>query len=277
MKRFCWLVGLLVLLIGCGGEPEAVVTPSPVQVLIASDDFYVGSPRVPFLIFDGAETADLSRVDVSLVDISSEPATVIWQGSAAEFADYELPYWTVYPEIPSAGAWGLLVESETAEGVRDSYQRTIVVTDEPASPTIGSLPPKTTSRTLADTEISLITSANQPVEALYEMSIAEAVESGRPSVITFATPAFCQTQVCTPVLDSTVAVYERLGSGETDFLHIEIYNDFQALTVDPAIEEWALTSEPWTFVLDADGTIAARLGGPVSPSEILTILEGLGG
>lgn len=256
-----------------GCEGVNTTEPLSVQVLIASDDFHVGAPRVPFLIYDGVDTADLASVNVTLVDLSDpENPTAVWVGSATEFADYELAYWTVYPEIPSAGVWGLLVEAKNAKGAVDSYQRTIEVTDAPASPAIGSVPPATQNRTLADTELSLLTSAIDPADALYDQTIADALVSGNRSVIVFATPAFCQTQICTPVVDSTVAVMEQ-STSETDFIHVEIYNDFQALTVDPAIDEWNLTSEPWTFVLDEAGAVVARLGGPVSPSEIMGFLE----
>jgi peroxiredoxin len=34
------------------------------------------------------------------------------------------------------------------------------------------------------------------------------------------------------------------------------------------LQEWGLTTEPWTFVVGADGKIAERFEGPVSVREL---------
>jgi len=39
--------------------------------------------------------------------------------------------------------------------------------------------------------------------------------------------------------------------------------------------EWGLDTEPWVFVLDADGKVVARFSGPLSPTELLASLEPL--
>jgi hypothetical protein len=41
------------------------------------------------------------------------------------------------------------------------------------------------------------------------------------------------------------------------------------------MDQWGLTSEPWTFVLDDEGKVAYRFGGPVSPRELTAALEPL--
>ena len=38
------------------------------------------------------------------------------------------------------------------------------------------------------------------------------------------------------------------------------------------VEEWGITSEPWTFVLDGTGKVVSRQGGPVSPRELTEAL-----
>jgi hypothetical protein len=93
-------------------------------------------------------------------------------------------------------------------------------------------------------------------------------------VITFATPAFCQTDICAPVVDSVEAVYEEFGA-QANFIHVEVYKLFDPLTIADEVTEWGLSSEPWTFVLDENGAVVARLGGPVSPQEITAVLEPL--
>ena len=53
------------------------------------------------------------------------------------------------------------------------------------------------------------------------------------------------------------------------FIHVEVFEDN-----DPAkgynrwMQEWKLQTEPWTFLVNADGTIAARFEGTVSVNEL---------
>jgi hypothetical protein len=76
------------------------------------------------------------------------------------------------------------------------------------------------------------------------------------------------------VVDSIEAVYDEFGD-EANFIHVEVYKLFDPLTIADEVTEWGLTSEPWTFVLDEDGTVVARLGGPISPQEVTAALQPL--
>jgi hypothetical protein len=106
------------------------------------------------------------------------------------------------------------------------------------------------------------------------MTVAEAINSKRPSVITFATPAFCQTRYCAPVVESVSRVHDTLAD-EVNFIHIEIYKETNPLVLADEVDEWGLTSEPWTFVLDNQGVVVARFGGPLSPQELTATLDNL--
>lgn len=271
-------MSLILLLLGACSTPEPtpeVAAPSPLQIMFASDDYYVGTPRITLVMFDGPKSAEgLQDVTVTLYDISEETPRAVWTGPATEYADAPVPYWTAYPEIPTAGNWGLAIDATTADGTPDNYQRSIPVSDAPRSPAIGVLPPATENRTTATHDVSELTSGNEPNPDLYDQTVAEALQSGKPSVITFATPAFCATQVCAPVVNTVESVYAEVGDA-ANFIHLEIYDDFQELTTAPEVAEWGLTSEPWTFVLNADGEVTARLGGPVSVAEIMEELEPL--
>jgi len=59
------------------------------------------------------------------------------------------------------------------------------------------------------------------------------------------------------------------------FIHVEIYKDN-----DPAngfnrwVKEWHLPTEPFTFVVDRNGVIRARLEGAFSVSELERTVRG---
>lgn len=251
-------------------------TAAAIQIAVATDDFLVGRPRIPFILYIGTErVADAQQVKLTAFDLSGGTPIPGWQGEATNYSDYEVPYWVAYPELPTAGAWGLGAEITLADGTVAQGQFAIQVKQSSTIPAIGNQPPASENRTIeTEPDLAKLTSDPTPNEALYQMTVAEAMASGRPSVITFATPAFCQTDICAPVVDSVEAVYEEFGE-EANFVHIEVYKLFDPLTIADEVTEWGLTSEPWTFVLDEEGAVVARLGGPVSPQEVTAALEPL--
>ena len=106
-----------------------------------------------------------------------------------------------------------------------------------------------------------------------------AVTSGKPTVITFATPAFCQSATCGPQVDVISAIKDR-HKGEANFIHIEVYENPKEMEGDiskgrlsPILTEWGLQSEPFTFVIDSDGLVAANLQGFVTEDEVRVALE----
>jgi hypothetical protein len=82
-----------------------------------------------------------------------------------------------------------------------------------------------------------------------------------PVILLFATPQFCQSRVCGPVVDVAEQVKELYGD-EAEFIHMEIFNDNDpAEDVRPQVRAFRLPSEPWLFAIDRQGTIQAELEG----------------
>ena len=115
---------------------------------------------------------------------------------------------------------------------------------------------------------------------MYESSIGDAVTSGSASVIVFATPAFCASRACGPLLDQVKAL--RPQYQDVEFVHVEIYEDLQVesveeLTAVPATEEWGLPSEPWVFVVDSAGVVSAAFEGAASDEELTAAIDVVAG
>jgi hypothetical protein len=108
-----------------------------------------------------------------------------------------------------------------------------------------------------------------PDLTLVEHSIAETLRERKPFVVTFSTPEFCASRVCGPVVDVVEEVSKRFEGEDVRFIHVEVYEDN-----DPAkgynrwMGEWGLVTEPWTFVVGANGKIASRFEGLVSVHEL---------
>jgi hypothetical protein len=275
---------IFVLLLGaCGGVETAVTTPTVTpqtinnfRVVVASDDISYQYPRIPLILQDGNDwITGADKVEVAAFDLSEDEPELVWQGEATQYNDYEIPYWVVYPEVDHAGEWGLVVDTFLG-GTTARLQIVVELVDETHSPAVGELPPASENRTIeTEPDLAKLTSGTEPNPDLYQQTIAQAMASGKPSVITFATPGFCQTRYCTPVVDSVSAAKEQFGD-TANFIHVEVYKEFSPLVLADEMAEWGLVTEPWTFVLDEDGRIAARLGGPVSPQELADVLAELG-
>jgi hypothetical protein len=63
--------------------------------------------------------------------------------------------------------------------------------------------------------------------------------------------------------------------GRANFVHVEIFKDPQARTINATVQEWNLPSEPWTFVVDGSGVVADRFDGITAGEEIEQALQRL--
>lgn len=288
IKRFSiFTVVLTLLLIGCTSEPAAP-TPSSestaavveggtsaVQPVVAANDFEVGTPRIPIIFFDGPSmSADVQEAEMTLFDLSQEPAERLETYPATNYSDYTVPYWVFRPEIETAGIYGIVARITLADGTTEDVQLTIQIEEENSAPLVGDKAIPSENRTLeTEPDINKLSSGQDPNPALYQMTVAEAIESGRPTVVAFNTPAYCQTAICAPVLQSIQSTHEQYGD-QANFIHLEIFKQFNPELIQAdEVAEWNLPSEPWTFILDEEGVIQARLGGPVSPTELSTELQ----
>jgi hypothetical protein len=98
--------------------------------------------------------------------------------------------------------------------------------------------------------------------------------AGRPSLILFASPGYCSSATCAPQLEVILGLRPRYAD-RVSFAHIEIYKDPRNGVLADTVTEWRLPSEPWTFFVDAGGTIVERFDGIVTPEEIQPVLDRL--
>ena len=91
-----------------------------------------------------------------------------------------------------------------------------------------------------------ITTSRPPDVPLLRYSVADSSAAHRPFVVTFATPKFCTSRTCGPVVDVVDAVRRRLAGRGVRFIHVEVFRDN-----DPSrgynrwMRQWGLASEPW--------------------------------
>ncbi|MBI4261086.1 MAG: hypothetical protein HY658_11025 [Actinobacteria bacterium] len=160
------------------------------------------------------------------------------------------------------------------------------VTDEPIYPAPGQPAPRTENLTVdsSDAPRAAIDSragtgdGEIPDPELHEWTIARAVEEGRPALVVFSTPVFCISQFCGPVTDLVQELAAEYGD-RAAFIHVEIWRDFQTETVNRGAAEWLLRegnlTEPWLFLIGADGRIVARWDNLFTREEVEPYLRDL--
>lgn len=142
-------------------------------------------------------------------------------------------------------------------------------------PDVGQDSPSVDTPTYADVggDMSKIETRDPPVQSLLDDNFAD-VLGKQPVVLVFATPALCASRVCGPVTD--IALQASADAPEdVDFIHSEIYMDndpnkgvTKAFGTYVPEDKNGFRSEPWVFVIGADGKIVERLEGAFSSDEL---------
>ena len=118
-----------------------------------------------------------------------------------------------------------------------------------------------------------------PDPDLYRLSIDQALEAGKPLVVVFATPAYCKTATCGPQVQVVSQLKERFQD-QANFIHVEVFENPQLIEGGrptggfvPAVEEWNLPTEPWTFVVDRAGRVQAKFEAFTTEEELEDALD----
>ena len=279
MHRSLSLILVLALVAAaCGGGDESTL-PDDAIVIVVSSDVALGVDRLAVAAIDsGNESLAFPDVDVTfeLFRPDGTPA-----GTTRPEFIWAIPdvrgMWVDGFEFDAPGPWTV--------GLRTDDGRLLVsapfnVAAESFSIGIGDAAPPSDSKTIADGGFAEITTDTDPDERLYQLTVADAVQSGSPSVIIFATPAFCVSATCGPSLDVAKGLIDDYGG--VNWVHVEVFDNLDAtsradLRVVQAAEEWRLATEPWVFVVDATGTVTARFEGAVGESELRRALDAVAG
>jgi hypothetical protein len=255
---------LLVLRGGtAAGETEAERGLEP---LITTSELAVGENRFAFGLLQGNRFLENAAVGLRLYSLDGQEARLARELSAPYHSLQKMkdePFLHRHPDgkrhahqedpdvrglyvaqvsFPRPGSWG--VEIFAHERSRfDAARVKVTVLDSPATPLRGSPAPR--NRNLIQ---------------------------GKPQIVLFATPRFCPSRMCGPVMNIVRKSLSPYGD-RVVFIHQEIWQDFAAQKLFPAVEEWRLRTEPWIFIVDARGIVRAKFEGLVTSRELEAALE----
>ena len=247
------------------------VSPDGLQAIFATPDISPGEQRIAVVL-----TSEQGLVRSPIATLTSlyypDGAT---EGerrdtAVAEFRPFPLGTRGLYAAqmmFDAPGDWGLdiAVLDENANTLRAELR--FAVPEHTEAPGIGAAAPASASKTIHDTALDDLTTGTLRDQDLYQISIADAIQSNLPTVIVMASPAFCTNAVCGPQVDVLSELKDK-HAGRAHFIHVDFYDnpseiqgDLTRARLSPTVREWNLPSAEWSFIVDAHGVIRQRFEG----------------
>jgi hypothetical protein len=267
------------------------------QALITTSELVVGQNRFAFGLVKHHTLLDHASVVVRVYDLRDREAQIRAE-TPAPYHELEVvepgQYVHIHPggtrhrhrgatdvrglyvaQVPfeRPGPWGLEILAQQGDGPVEATRFSVQVLEAARTPGLGMPAPRSQNLIASDvSDLRHIDSSEPPDPRLHHTRIADAIGQGKPQVIVFATPKFCASRVCGPVVDVVRALIPAYGH-RVVFTHQEIWQAGAPQTSSPTVREWGLRSEPWIFVVDGQGIIRAKFEGLATRREVETALR----
>ena len=307
-RRVALAAAALVVLTACGGSGTKAPNPDDLAVAVASYDLASGADA-RFIV--GLLTVDQRLLGYGSVDLrfsyvgNSQGAKPGPPGPVVK-ASYLPIYGSTVPSPPPAtpqivqesdsrGVYGAQTRfdkpgyyeveaSATLDGKVRTGKGAFEVKAKHAIPAPGDQAPVTDNLTLASTDAPKAAidsrggSGDISDPDLHRTTIAAALAAHHPIVVVFATPVYCTSRFCGPITDMVNDLAHQYPD-RADYVHIEIWRDFQGQTLNKAAADWLYRdnelNEPWVFVIGSDGKITARFDNVVTKAELEPLIAAL--
>ncbi len=275
-RQFLIAGGAAALLAACGSDSKKSGSGTGAASEAGSDSVSLRLTNSPLFV-PGESRLAVSLVDSTSTLLGTGPATLnatITDGegrkvlgglSAALHADgIPQAYWPFRFTIDQPGFYQLRVDGTDPNsgyfGVFNPSQVTM--------PRIGSVMAPFDTPTVADHRgVEPYCSLTPDPCPLHDVTLTDALKTGKPLAYMIGTPAHCQTGACAPALQFLVAARRRVGDAVT-MVHADVYADNAGTKLAPAVDALGIDYEPVVYFCAPDGTITDRLDGIWDQSEI---------
>ena len=261
---------------------ESETTADGFKAILGTGDLGVGTERIGFVLTSktGFVNTDGVQVTPRYVSDGADEAK-----STVDTVFHEWPYgnrglYATYVDFDKAGDWVLDITLPGEGGGTSIVPLSVEVFETSHAPMQGHAAVSSKTRTLDEVQsIEELTTGSLQDPDLYQISLDQAIDNEMPTVVVFASPAFCQNAVCGPQVD----VLQELKNAypkDVNYVHVDFYDnpheiqgDLERAVISPAVKEWRLPSIEWTFVIDKQGIVTARFEGFATYNEVETALR----
>ena len=237
--------------------------PGPIRItflVLRPVGAVVERPHADLWLATNVDSPPLGRTTARLESITAPGADVNAQGSSVLYVSHI--------DVPRPGTYSILVRPTGSRAV--AIDR-IVVRSATKAPAVGSQATASATPTTASSggQLQRITTHVPPDRDLLRYSVADSLAAHVPFVLAFASPAICLNRTCGPVVDVVEAVKRELHTRAVRFIHVEPFaSNNPGLGFNRFARQWRLPSEPFVFLVGADGRIKAKFEGSVSVREL---------
>ena len=262
------------IILSCSSNEDSANKP---MLLLHSIDISIGKNRIPFYIKH--KDSSILNIDPDLLEIiyykadtnkNHKVKEIKWRNNPIKGGMYVADM-----NFLSSGIW--IVEIKY-ENIKSPLKSQLIVKSKTDALDIGEKAPIIQTKVINDKNlIETITSDPNPDPSLYQISLDRALEKNIPILITLSTPGYCQSSTCGPQTQVLSDLNNNFMNDQVQFIHIEIYDnpdemkasgDISIGIQSSQISEWGIKTEPWTFLIDNNGTIVERYEGFVSLEEL---------
>lgn len=238
-----------------------------------------GSIRLPISLADtsGVLTTD-GKVKLpqtltgKVIDTASGDVVIASVSAEKHDANMATPYWPFIVDIQKVGVYLLILDAAPESEMSFQVEEREYV----LSPLVGdALPPFDTPTVDNKRGVDPICTSPQGTCPFHEVTLTEALQSGKPVVYLIGTPAYCKTGTCAPGLDALIALSKKIGDAAV-FVHADVYTDKTATTAAPAVLAYKLAYEPLLYITDAKGVLVNRLDAVFDVNEMSSALAAAG-
>jgi hypothetical protein len=268
------------------------LTTSGVIPVLASSERLVGKSRLLFALVDDKNrpiaNEDL-QVEIGFFDLCADPATPteILAPTFAWGITGMTGFYAVTPTFDRPGTWGAAVAVvDPATGKADGAKLQFSVAEEGSTPRVGEPAPSVATPTLADVggDPRRLSTDPQPEPTFYETSLPDALAAGEPFLLGFVTPAFCTSAQCGPTID---VIKDAVSEAPIRTVIVEPYElSWDGVRLQPVLENgsfvpveaartYGIPTEPWLFLVDGDGKVAASYEAVVGTEELVGAIRSL--
>lgn len=303
IRRWSFLLTMALAAAACAGSGGTAplasgVSPSPaasggpeILPLIISSELTKGPTRFLFSLTDRANNliaAPDVKVRLAFYDVDTATDTVVFESDARFLwaIESERGLYATDVTFSDAGRWGTRFTATLPDGSTKTVRADYDVVATGATVALGAKAPSIETPTIASVggDIRAVSTDKEPAERFYTTSVAAALAARKPFVIAFATPAFCETAICGPTLQTVKAVATDYPA--LTFINVEPYQmKYENGALQPALDAsgqlqsaawtdaFGLRTEPWVFVIGADGTVRAKFEAVVGADELRTAID----
>ena len=260
------------------------ISEDGLQAIFATPDISTGKHRIAFALTSqtGLVKAPSATVQ-SFQSPAGDPLDDPVQTALALFHPFPLVERGLYVtnlNFEQPGEWTIRATVLGDDGLPKKATLSFDVLETTHAPSVGDPAIPSRNKTTEDVErLSQLTTGSMQDEDLYQVTIADAIENGLPTVIVMASPAFCTNAVCGPQVEVLRDLKNEFPN-QANFIHVDYYDnpeeiqgDLNRAVLSPVAREWNIPSTEWSFVINRDGIISGRFEGFTPLEELHQALK----